>query len=267
MFQLKNKYRSWRSSPRTVRSWIPNFFTLGSLGLAFISILICSIEQRQQHLYITSASLIILCMLLDGIDGFIARLLKVDSDIGAQLDSLADLVAFGVAPAVLMYNFILNDWDYRLENGAYMPLGMIFATIWPLCAAFRLARFNTKKSSKDSFLGLPSPAAASIVALMPIILHKELFVIPEFIPVTIYVFCAFMMVSTVHYAKPQVAIMRRFSKERLIIIICILVSILTFLGWQYGVAYAATGLFGICLVYTITGLASLLIHTIQKYRM
>ncbi len=246
-------------------AWIPNLFTLANLSMGFFAILISTWEGGDRGRQAIAGGLVVLAMLSDGLDGFAARLLKAKSNLGAYLDSIADMVTFGIAPAAIMYSFVLSEFDYTFLPGLYIPSGMLVAVSWPICAAYRLARFNVK-SRDDSFEGLPSPAAAVIVALMPIV-FSNLFFVPTFILVCIYVSCAFLMVSTVRYAKPQTVFVRRFSRERLIIMVVVLLLVLLAVGWFYGELYVFTGLFGLFALYIVAGLVSLTIHTIQKYRM
>ena len=131
------------------REWIPNLLTLGNLAAGFASLLFTV------HARFEMAALAILAAgLLDGLDGRVARLLGVTSSMGQELDSLADVVSFGVAPALLMY---VLDLQYLGVAGA------ILATLFATCAGFRLARFNVGTPS-GYFVGLPSTAAGSIVA-------------------------------------------------------------------------------------------------------
>ena len=204
--------------------------------------------------------------MFDGLDGFAARLLNANSRLGAQLDSLADLITFGVAPAALMYSFKLFKMNYALGTNLYIPVGMLIALVWPVCTAYRLARFNVEKKD-DSFKGLPSPVAGLLVAFMPLIFSDDFLGVPSLVLILLYIFCAFLMVSTVRYTKPQVTFLHRFSKGRLTIALCFIILILIFAGWRYGLFYAAVILFSITLLYLVTGIVSLLIHSIQKYRL
>jgi len=119
-----------------------------------------------------AAWMITWCVLLDKLDGFMAKLLKASSDFGAQFDSLADLVAFGVAPALLVYYYLHSsapEWA-----AAHKPLMIASLSVYVLCAALRLARFNAVDSEglKDWFHGLPSTFAGGLVALS-VILHSK----------------------------------------------------------------------------------------------
>ena len=144
-----------------VRMMVPNFFTLLVLCAGLTSIRM-SIEAR----YDFALAAIVFAALLDGLDGRIARLLKASSRFGAELDSLADFVNFGVAPAIMIFTWGL---------GEHRSLGWIAVMLFALASALRLARFNTlidderPKWQADFFMGVPTPAAA-ILVLLPIYL-------------------------------------------------------------------------------------------------
>lgn len=168
---------------------IPNFFTL--LNLVFGCIAIIFILQQNVLLLpldgdgnivvtpqqvmnnpekIWMASLFIgLAAIVDFADGFVARLLKSESAMGKQLDSLADLVSFGVAPGLIVYQFL--RLSYAQESGA-LDTSMIWllpALLLPCAAAWRLARFNLDNSQSFSFKGLPVPAVGLFFASLPLI--------------------------------------------------------------------------------------------------
>ena len=133
---------------------LPTMFTIASLFCGFASLVVASAGQ-----YRRAAILIIVAGILDGLDGRIARLTGTTSEFGLQFDSLADLLSFGVAPAILVI-----CWSP-------LPVGkMSFVFLYVVCAAMRLARFNIRATagvdSKRFFAGLPSPAAAGLVASM-----------------------------------------------------------------------------------------------------
>lgn len=131
---------------------LPNAFTLASLFCAFFALI-----QSVHGQYVHAAWAVLASALLDGMDGRVARLTNSQSPFGEQFDSLADMVAFGVAPAFVAYNWQLHSFGY---------FGYAAAFVYCSCAAFRLARFNTLigKSSKKWFIGVPSPAAAALMA-------------------------------------------------------------------------------------------------------
>jgi CDP-diacylglycerol--serine O-phosphatidyltransferase len=131
---------------------LPNLFTTGALFAGFFAI-VMAMNGRFEH----AASAIFVAMVLDGLDGRVARLTRTQSAFGAEYDSLSDMVSFGVAPALVMYSFALKGMG---------KLGWIAAFIYCAGAALRLARFNTMLEVQDKrwFQGLPSPAAASMIA-------------------------------------------------------------------------------------------------------
>ncbi len=131
---------------------LPNLFTTANLFAGFFSI----ITAINGNFYVAAATVFV-AMVLDGLDGRVARLTNTQSAFGAEYDSLSDMVAFGLAPAVLAYEWALSE----LGN-----VGLTVAFIYVACAALRLARFNTQigKVDKRWFIGLASPAAAGVVA-------------------------------------------------------------------------------------------------------
>ncbi|MBS0251824.1 MAG: CDP-diacylglycerol--serine O-phosphatidyltransferase [Proteobacteria bacterium] len=176
-----------------VRMLVPNFFTLLGLCAGLTSIRM-GIEGRWD----LAIAAIVFAACLDGIDGRIARLLKASSRFGAELDSLADFVNFGVAPAFLIFNWGLGD----LKSAGWICV-MIFA----LASALRLARFNAAldderpKWQSNYFMGMPTPAAA-IAVLLPLYLFqlgldetKSQWVLKFVLAYTVFI--AFMMVSNI----------------------------------------------------------------------
>jgi CDP-diacylglycerol--serine O-phosphatidyltransferase len=131
---------------------LPNLFTTAALFAGFYAIV-----QSMNGRYEVAAVSIFIAMVLDGLDGRVARLTHTQSEFGAEYDSLSDMVSFGVAPSILMY-----EWAFR-DLGKW---GWFAAFIYCTGAALRLARFNTNIDVVDKryFQGLPSPAAAALVA-------------------------------------------------------------------------------------------------------
>jgi CDP-diacylglycerol---serine O-phosphatidyltransferase len=158
---------------------IPNMFTLGNLYCGFLAI---GFTANGQHK--NAAILILIGMMLDSMDGRLARMLKADSALGKELDSLADIVTFGVAPSFLMY------YTYFFQFGM---LGFAVAGLFPLFGAYRLARFNisSTKSSMNYFIGVPITAAGGILALLTLFGNK----IPQIITTVIFTSLCFLMVS------------------------------------------------------------------------
>ncbi len=134
---------------------LPNALTTGAMFAGFYSI----ISGINGH-YVAAAVAVVVAGLLDGLDGRVARLTNTQSDFGVQYDSLSDLISFGLAPALLAFNWSLSS--LRELGPMAGKLGWLAAFLFVACAALRLARFNTQAASADksSFQGLASPAAA-----------------------------------------------------------------------------------------------------------
>ena len=150
-----------KKPPRRGIYLLPNLLTTGALFTGFYSI-VAAIDGN----FLAAAWAIYVAMFLDGLDGRVARMTSTESDFGKEFDSLADMVSFGLAPAIVTYQWGVE----RLSE--YGPLwgrlGWLAAFLYTVAAAFRLARFNTSLAVDDKhyFQGLPSPPAASGVAAM-----------------------------------------------------------------------------------------------------
>ena len=161
--------RWWKNSPTTAKSWkrpsrigkpvrrrgiylLPNLFTTSALFSGFFAV-VCALNGE----FANASIAIFVSMVLDGLDGRVARLTNTQSAFGAEYDSLADMLSFGVAPALVTFSWILQDVG---------KIGWIAAFVYVAGAALRLARFNVQIGSTDKkwFIGLPSPAAAALVA-------------------------------------------------------------------------------------------------------
>ncbi len=138
---------------------LPNLFTTAALFAGFYAI-VAAMNLRFEQ----AAVAIFIAMLLDGIDGRVARMTNTQSDFGAEYDSLSDMVSFGLAPALVMYKWSLASM--ATLGWQWGKIGWITAFIYTACAAMRLARFNTQLgvADKNYFQGLPSPSAAAVVA-------------------------------------------------------------------------------------------------------
>ncbi|WP_456277382.1 CDP-diacylglycerol--serine O-phosphatidyltransferase [Bacillus sp. AK128] len=160
---------------------IPNMFTLGNLYCGFLSIGFAAYGQ-----FNNAAILILIGMMLDSMDGRIARMLNVDSELGKELDSLADIVTFGVAPSFLVY------YTYFDKFGV---LGLAIAGLFPLFGAYRLARFNIAptKSSLSYFVGVPITAAGGILALLTLFGGM----LPQIVTTVVFTALCFLMVSRI----------------------------------------------------------------------
>jgi CDP-diacylglycerol---serine O-phosphatidyltransferase len=146
---------------------LPNLFTVTSIFCGFYAITLCAGEATPVQLY-QAALAILFAMFFDGFDGRVARLTKTQSDFGMQLDSLADVVSFGAAPALLVYKWALAPLGF---------LGLFISFAFAACGALRLARFNVLAMRNphggggNFFVGLPIPLAAGVLVSMIITYH------------------------------------------------------------------------------------------------
>jgi len=161
---------------------IPNIFTLLNLFFGCIAI-VCILQNGITIVYTNEGQIytdipekvwlaplfIALAALVDFLDGFLARLMKQTSPLGKELDSLADVVSFGVAPGMILYQFLRLSFMGQ-ENGADISMiWLLPAFILPCAAAFRLAVFNLDSTQTKSFRGIPVPAVGLMVASLPLI--------------------------------------------------------------------------------------------------
>ncbi|HKI73604.1 MAG TPA: CDP-diacylglycerol--serine O-phosphatidyltransferase [Pseudomonadales bacterium] len=171
---------------------LPNLITTGALFSGFYAVI-----AAMSGAFENAAIAIIIAGILDAMDGRIARLTNTQSEFGVQYDSLSDLVAFGVAPAVLMFSWVLSD---------LAKVGWTIAFLYMACAALRLARFNTQPDNKI-FIGLASPAAAGIIATVVwswVDLFKPSTGIEIAVPMAVLTLVlALLMVSGVRYWSPK----------------------------------------------------------------
>jgi CDP-diacylglycerol--serine O-phosphatidyltransferase len=195
---------------------LPNLFTTANIVAGFYSI----IEAHAGH-FLISAWAVIFAVLFDNLDGKVARLTHTESQFGVEYDSLSDLISFGVAPAFLVYTFVLSDFG---------KLGIIASFLFLLTGALRLARFNIQTSHRDSFIGLPIPGGAAVVASLVLLSvrygvdsHKYDVVFLA----TVYVL-AFLMISTVKFRSLKSKGTTQRISIRIFALIVLFLSLLVF---------------------------------------
>lgn len=170
--------------------FLPNMITLFNLLTGFLSLVMASYGQ-----FSTAAWLLVLSLVWDSLDGNIARMFNNPSELGRELDSLADVVSFVVAPVFLMSRFLLQ----RLS-----PWMLLFFFVYLAAGAYRLARFNVRPATKDHFEGLPTPASAMTLVMTVLAClkndwtHLSLF---GLLSTALIVLLSFLMVSRVYYPK------------------------------------------------------------------
>ncbi|QGQ93591.1 CDP-diacylglycerol--serine O-phosphatidyltransferase [Paenibacillus psychroresistens] len=168
-----------------IRNSVPNMFTIGNLFLGIVAIILVFNENPP-----LAAMFVIIAMLMDGLDGRVARALNAQSEFGKELDSLSDVISFGVAPAFIMYVVAFKDAVSINE-----PTTWIVTAIFPICGALRLARFNVVAGTPGYFIGLPIPAAGGILATLALF-SKEL---SPYVLLISTLLLSFLMVSRVKY--------------------------------------------------------------------
>lgn len=227
---------------------LPNLFTTAALFAGFYSI-IAAMNSRFE----AAAIAIFVAMILDGMDGRIARLTNTQSDFGVQYDSLSDMISFGLAPALVIYTWSLSSLGKLGWSGAF-----VFAA----ATALRLARFNTQASSLDKrfFQGLPSPAAAALIA--GIIWWSESLGIDSgdsivLITFPLTVIAGILMVSNIRYHS-----FKQFDLRGRVPFIAGLIMVLVFV---FIASEPPLVLFAISLIYAISGPVYTLLQ-LRKHR-
>ena len=175
------------------KSCIPNVFTFINLSCGILSIL--SVMNGN---YPLACVFILLAGLVDRYDGRVARFLDVSSDLGKELDSLADLVSFGVAPSILIYTL----FEFN-EPGFLGIIGLIILLAFPICGAFRLARYNTAQFD-GVFTGIPITIVGCFMALFSLLLvlfNVELTQIITYVTIILMIVGSYLMVSKIHLKK------------------------------------------------------------------
>jgi len=215
---------------------LPNFLTSLSLLCGFYAVV-----STMQEDFVRASWAIVVAGVFDGLDGRIARMTGTTSRFGVEYDSLCDLVAFGVAPAVLTYGWILHE---------YGRWGWIAAFLYVGCGAIRLARFNTMTGSMKStvFQGLPIPAAAGMIASFVIFCFHfsivDTTILSVFLILTIYLL-AFLMVSSLRYRSfKNLDLMSRKPVNAVVVIIlliCVIASEPQIMLFIIGVIYFFSG--------------------------
>lgn len=236
---------------------LPNLVTTGSLFAGFYS-LVSTLNGN----FSTAAIWIFVSAVCDGLDGKVARLTGSTSKFGVEYDSLADLVAFGVTPALMVYAWALRP---------YGRLGWLAAFLFVACGALRLARFNVQVNTVESkrFVGLPIPAAACMVASTVLLFHhldrlpQEFFQAPLMFKrlaiITLIYLLAFLMVSNFrYYSFKDPALIKRQPFGFLLLAIILLIVV---------VAEPVEMMFGLMLSYMLSGPVAFLLTWPRRRRL
>ncbi|HET9826294.1 MAG TPA: CDP-alcohol phosphatidyltransferase family protein [Chitinophagaceae bacterium] len=213
IFDEIKKLMTNNSPPRGLAR-IPNLFTL--LNLIFGCLAIIFILQTGETIVLLrdegftdvnlpekitwGSFMIFAAAIVDFLDGFIARLFRATSKMGEQLDSLADVVSFGLAPGLILYQLLRISYAQE-ENGLDISIAWLLpALLIPCAAAWRLAKFNLDIEQRVSFKGVPTPAAALVIASLPLIIHFQTFnlqflLINKWILYAVIILLTYLMIS------------------------------------------------------------------------
>jgi len=215
---------------------LPNLCTTAGLFCGFYAIIL-TLDGK----YLLAAIAVLVAQMLDGLDGRIARITKTSSHFGLEYDSLSDLVAFGVAPGILVYKWALEPW------GVW---GWLAASLYVVCGALRLARFNVQVNvvEKQSFIGLPVPAASSLISTVILLYyflggegatHKHIVLL-----LVIYLLAG-LMVSNIPYVSFKDLQLRRRQPFWILVAAIIVIELV--------IAKPQIMLFTFSLAYTLSG--------------
>lgn len=245
MAEKDNTITQYKDSLEASRIYLlPCLFTAGNMFFGFLAVIRCiqakytAIDDIMANtLYTQAVWFILLACVCDVFDGFSARITGKESLFGKEFDSIADVVSFGIAPALLVFLLILSPTD---QYPFFRQVGWLIGFIYLLCTAVRLARFNVITSpllpkndvikNLKGFLGLPVPAAAGMIASITLVLieydlNRWAICLPPFM-----IFIAFLMVSNIHYPSLKNFNWQTEARVRNFILLVTVVSSIFLLG-------------------------------------
>lgn len=193
---------------------LPNLFTAASIFVAFLSI-VSAIEGE----FVKAAWLIFLSLVFDGLDGRVARLTNSCSKFGVEFDSLADIVSFGIAPSVLLYMYLGQD---------YGRLGVVVSALYIIFGAIRLARFNVSATDEKPgiFIGLPIPTAAVFISIWILCLEKYSYLRAyEIALLLMSLIVAFLMVSNFRYPSFKKMNLPKKTAFKILVVITLILAV------------------------------------------
>lgn len=221
-----------------VKKILPSLCTLANLIFGLVALVLIYNGKKDW-----AAVFIVMGMLFDGFDGRLARLLKVSSEFGKQLDSLSDLVTFGVAPAMLAYTVSLH----QLGNW-----GIVAMLPFPLMGALRLARFNVRAGGNGHFVGVPITLAGGLLALFLLWNPNQ----SSWLVLAVVLFLSWLMISTFRYPDFKSVGIPKFI---VLFIAAVLVGAVIFLRWQ-----ASTFFMVPLVIYLLLGIKNFLVDIWQE---
>jgi CDP-diacylglycerol--serine O-phosphatidyltransferase len=245
---MVTKKRDPNRKPKKGVYILPNSITLCGMLAGFVSIMF-SIEGN----FVYAAWAIMIATVFDGLDGWIARMTNTQTRFGVELDSLSDLVAFGVAPAIMMYHWALFPFD---------RWGWAAAFLFIACGALRLARFNvqTETATSKAFKGMPIPAAAIIMCTIVVFHHNFSAAIPDeniVFPV-ITIILSLLMVSPFRYHGVKEVNFREKKPYWMLLILLMALFVLT--------VHTPIALFVFAMIYFIWGIVENIYLIIRNHK-
>jgi CDP-diacylglycerol--serine O-phosphatidyltransferase len=215
---------------------LPNILTLCTLFCGFYAILVSLTGN-----YLYAAWAIVIANIFDGLDGWVARLTNTTTRFGIELDSLSDLVAFGVAPAVLLYKWALIPFG---------RVGWAAAFLFVVCGALRLARYNVQMGSTESkaFTGMPIPGAATVIATFVLFYHELWHTITgkNYFILILMLFLSVLMVSTLRFHGAKEVNLRKRKPFSILVGIVVIFTLI--------VAHPPVALFIFAMIYLVGGI-------------
>jgi CDP-diacylglycerol--serine O-phosphatidyltransferase len=234
---------------------LPNLFTTGAMFAGFYAIV-----AGMNGDFELAAVAVFIAMVLDGLDGRVARMTNTQSAFGAEYDSLSDLVSFGLAPALVMYQWALVHLQDM--GTAWGKAGWLAAFVFVACAALRLARFNTQigKVDKKYFQGLPSPAAAAVMVGMVWVFNDLAYKGRDFELLAFFttIIVGLLMVSNVSYYS-----FKDFDFKNRVPFVAVLAIVLVF---ALTTIDPPKVLFAVFFLYALSGPITWVIRKLRKYR-
>jgi len=230
----RRKWQELRAQPRRGIFLLPSLLTTGNLFCGFLALVLAS-----QSRFTEAAVSLFVAMVLDMLDGKVARLTKTTSQFGVEFDSLADVVSFGVAPAFMLYAFALAPLGRAAWLGAFL---------FAICGALRLARFNVYSGVTDRryFVGLPIPGAAGIVASVVLLLGDD--EIPRWLGAAIaagtYAVSILMVTTFRYYSFKEIDFARRRPASVLVLVVLGVLIVATHPQWFLFLLFSAYVLSG-----------------------
>lgn len=242
---------------------LPNLMTLSSMFLGFYSI-----GASFNSDYEKAAWTIMAATIFDVLDGWVARITRTTTKFGIQIDSLTDVISFGVAPGILVYS-----WSLRAFSIGWISIGWIASFFLVACAALRLARFNVQMGSEEKkhFTGLPTPAAAIVIAttvlayteIIEILRNLQLVKLADAVSMDYWILAltfilAGLMVSTITYHGPKEANLRERRPFGLLVGIAAFLAIVAY--------HPSLVLFVVSISYVATGIVEAIYKLLKRQR-